>query len=424
MTATASNSYAARGYHAERTAQTYYSSNYSNPGDKTMATVDSMQIVRDLEPLILRHADTAEVNRKMAPEVMEALVDTGLLKMWIPKAFGGLEMAPNAALEVMEALARIDASTGWVVSNCVFITILYQFLPTSVIEELLGNPGAVMCGSFVPPGTAKATRDGYIVKGNWTFGSASHYATSLITLSVLTDDDGPVLGQGGAPVSVLAFFAPKNATFLDTWYTLGLRATGSTNFTVDNLYVPRDHTFVLGPWEPTEGPFAAPLYRMGLIIDAVRIAQVGVGIAQGALEEFIELATAKTPAYTAILTADRATVQERVARAQALIQAGRHTLRATVADAWKSVQDGPRITGQTCVPMGLAASFALDAAVQAVDLLYASGGTTAFRDESPLQKRFRDLQTLRQNAIASWSRYESLGKLILGRQSDWAFHQL
>ena len=117
MTATVSNSYAARGYHAERTAQIYYSSNYSNSGDKTMATVDFLPIVRDLEPLILRHAATAEVNRKMAPEVMAALVDTGLLRMWIPKAFGGLEIAPNAALEVMEALVRIDASTGWVVSK-------------------------------------------------------------------------------------------------------------------------------------------------------------------------------------------------------------------------------------------------------------------------------------------------------------------
>ena len=388
-----------------------------------MATVDALQIVRDLEPIILRHAATAEVNRKMAPEVMSALVDTGLLRMWIPQALGGLEMAPNAALAVMEALARIDAATGWVVSNCVFITTLYQFLPAPVIKELLGDPGAVTCGSFVPPGTVQAAGDGYLVNGNWTFGSASHYATSLVTLTVLTDANGPVMGPGGAPVSVLAFFAPKSATLLDTWHTLGLRATGSTNFTVDNLHVPRDHTFVLGPWETTEGPFAAPLYRMGLIIDAVRIAQVGVGIAQGALEEFLTLAAAKTPAYTATLTADRATVQERVARAQALIQAGRHTLSTTVAAAWESVQNGPRITGQTCIPMGLAASFALDAAVQAVDLLYASGGTTAFRDESPLQKRFRDLQTLRQNAIASWSRYESLGKLILGRQSDWAFHQ-
>ena len=74
--------------------------------------------------------------------------------------------------------------------------------------------------------------------------------------------------------------------------------------------------------------------------------------------------------------------------------------------------------------MGLASSFALESAVDAVDLLHESAGSTAFRDESPLQRRFRDLQTLRQNAIASWSRYESLGKIILGRPSDWPFHQL
>ena len=48
----------------------------------------------------------------MAPEVMSALVDTGLLRM-IPEKHRGLEMAPNAALAVMEALARIDAATGW-----------------------------------------------------------------------------------------------------------------------------------------------------------------------------------------------------------------------------------------------------------------------------------------------------------------------
>jgi alkylation response protein AidB-like acyl-CoA dehydrogenase len=223
---------------------------------------------------------------------------------------------------------------------------------------------------------------------------------------------------------VLAVLDPKDVTFLDTWHTLGLRGTGSTNFVVEDLAVRADRTYVLGPWEPPAGPFAAPLYRLGLIMDAVRIARVGVGIAQGALDDFIELATAKTPAYTATLTADRATVQERVARAQALVQAGRHTLGATVAQGWEDVQDGSRITGPACVPMGLAASFALDASVQAVDLLYESGGSTAFRDESPLQRRFRDLQTLRQNAIASWSRYESLGKLILGRPSDWPFHQL
>lgn len=328
-----------------------------------MATNDLLKVVQDLEPTIRRHALAAEENRKMAPEIMSALVDAGLFRMWVPKALGGLETPPNEALEVMEVLARIDSATGWVVSNCVFISTLYQFLPSPVREELLSNPGVVTCGSFVPPGSARETDDGYIVNGNWTFGSASHYASSLVTLSLLTNENGTVMSEEGAPTSVLAFFDPKSATFLDTWYTPGLRGTGSTNFTVEDLHASRDHTFLLGPWESTEGPFAAPLYRMGLVIDAVRISQVGVGIAQGALEDFVELASAKTPAYTATLTADRATVQERVAKAQALIQAARHTLHATVADGWESVQDGPRITGQTCVPMGLAASFALDASV-------------------------------------------------------------
>lgn len=387
-------------------------------------TEESRISTEELALLIRAHASGAEANRRMAPEVMSAIVDTGLLRMWVPRALGGAEMDPNESLDVMENLARIDAATGWVVSNCVFIATLYQFLPPPVFERLLGDPGAVTCGSFVPPGSARATEDGYLVSGNWTFGSAAHYATSLVALTMLTDGGGLVLGENGAPISVLVFLDPKDVTLLDTWHTLGLRATGSTNFTVENLAVPRDHTFVLGPWDSKEGPFAAPLYRLGLIMDAVRIANVGVGIARGALDDFVALATDKTPAYTAILTADRATVQERVARAQALIQAGRHTLRATVAEGWEAVRDGGRITGPTCVPMGLASSFALDSAVKAVDLLHESAGSTAFRDESPIQRRFRDLQTLRQNAISSWSRYESLGKLILGRPSDWPFHQL
>jgi alkylation response protein AidB-like acyl-CoA dehydrogenase len=375
-------------------------------------------------PIIRAHADAAEANRRMAPEVMSAIVDAGLLRMWVPRALGGLEMDANDSLDVIEEVARIDPATGWVVSNCVFIATIPQFLPPGTFERLVGDPRAVTCGSFVPPGTARASGDGYIVNGNWTFGSASHYATSLVVLTLLTDDDGPVLGPDGAPVGIVAYLEPTDVTLLDTWYTLGLRATGSTNFTASDVFVPNDRAFRLGEWVSPEGPFAGPLYRLGIIMDAVRIGRVGVGIAQGALDDFVGLATEKTPAYTATLTADRATVQDRVARAQALIQAGRHTIRATVADALEQVEGGGRISGPSCVPMGLAASFALDSAVKAIELLHESAGSTAFRDECPIQRRFRDLQTLRQNAIASWSRYESLGKMILGRPSDWPFHQI
>ena len=54
--------------------------------------------VAELTPLIRARATSAEANRRMAPEVMAALVDTGLFRMWIPRALGGLEMDPTRRL--------------------------------------------------------------------------------------------------------------------------------------------------------------------------------------------------------------------------------------------------------------------------------------------------------------------------------------
>ena len=51
-----------------------------------MSPAVSVESVRELEPLILRHAAAAEADRKMVPEVMSALVDAGMFRMWIPKA--------------------------------------------------------------------------------------------------------------------------------------------------------------------------------------------------------------------------------------------------------------------------------------------------------------------------------------------------
>jgi alkylation response protein AidB-like acyl-CoA dehydrogenase len=198
------------------------------------------EAVATLEPVIRRHAGDAEQNRVMAPEIMEALVASGLLRMWVPQAYGGLEADPNESLDVMEQLSRIDAATGWVVSNCVFISTLPQFLPEPVRARIAGDPAIVACGSFVPPGTARATADGYILNGDWSFGSATQYATSIVTLVVLVDDDGELILQGGNPVSIVAYFSRDDVEFGDTWFTLGLRATGSTNFVAKDLAIRKE----------------------------------------------------------------------------------------------------------------------------------------------------------------------------------------
>jgi alkylation response protein AidB-like acyl-CoA dehydrogenase len=219
-------------------------------------------------------------------------------------------------------------------------------------------------------------------------------------------------------------FKREEAQIFDTWYTLGMRGTGSADIAVQDLFVPERRSVALTAFDNPGSAYRGPLYRFGAWIDALRIASTVLGIAGAALEALVQLAASKTPNFTQTTLADRSTAQDGVARARAQLDAARSYIRTTVLDAWDFVRSegSPRITVAEGVPLGLAGSFGVQAAVQVVDRVYELAGTTAIREEHPIQQYFRDVQTLRQHAIASANRFESLGKILLGRQSDWGFY--
>jgi alkylation response protein AidB-like acyl-CoA dehydrogenase len=188
--------------------------------------------------------------------------------------------------------------------------------------------------------------------------------------------------------------------------------------------VPAHRTAVLGPHDHPASAYTGPLYRFGLWLGITQIPATALGIARAALDDLLKLAAAKTPNFNRSVLADQPVVRDRVARARALIDAGRATLYAAVDDAWRFVQEGGRITGDACIPLGLAASFAMEAATQAVDLVHAVAGTTAIREEYPFERHFRDVHTLSQHALSSSARFESLGTIMLGRRSDWALYYI
>jgi len=153
-------------------------------------------------------------------------------------------------------------------------------------------------------------------------------------------------------------------------------------------------------------------------------ASVALGIARAALDDLIELAGKKTPSYTQLGLADRSAVQERVARARASIEAGSGYIESAVQRAWQFVLSGKKLDIDHRLTVALAGSSCHDAACQAVDLVHSCAGTTAIREESRFQQCFRDVPTVCQHAFSSWNRYESVGKLMLDRDSDWDFYYL
>ena len=153
-----------------------------------------------------------------------------------------------------------------------------------------------------------------------------------------------------------------------------------------------------------------------------RLGVTETGIARAALDNAVALTASKAPNGFTTLLADKGVVQDKLARAQALLSAGRDTVYVQAGKAWDYAQSGQSISPVEGLPLGLAGTFAVQAAIQVVDIVQDVAGTTGIRRSQDFQRYFRDVHTLAQHALANSSRFESLGKLMLGRESDFGFY--
>src|SRR4051794_32598870 len=109
-----------------------------------------------LAPLIAEHRDGIERDRGMPLPIVRAMQDIGIIRMSVPRSYGGLELDPEAQFAVLEALSMADASVGW----CAFIGggagYFSAFLDEAVAREVLADPDAITAGALRPAGRAEA----------------------------------------------------------------------------------------------------------------------------------------------------------------------------------------------------------------------------------------------------------------------------
>jgi alkylation response protein AidB-like acyl-CoA dehydrogenase len=152
------------------------------------------------------------------------------------------------------------------------------------------------------------------------------------------------------------------------------------------------------------------LYSVPLAVQAcVPHAAVAIGIARAAVEDLVDLASAKTPLMSATTLRERSTVQHAVAEADASVRGARALIRAAVADAWLD----PGAIGQ----LSLAATHVTHTCVRAVDLMYAAAGGTSVYSSSPLQRRFRDLHVAASHYLVNDDKYTQAGRMLLGAEA-------
>jgi indole-3-acetate monooxygenase len=379
--------------------------------DQLLATVQG------LEPLIRSHADEAERDRRLSPAVVTALAEAGIFRMYTPRTLGGFEVDPLTFYRVVEAIARIDGSTGW----CVFIAggnpLLGAFLADEAAEEVFGSdPHVITAGVVHPYGKAVLSAGGYRVTGRWSYASGCQHSTWIFCCCQVFDGDQMAFADDGE-LEVRLFFIPiGQVSIVDTWNVSGLAGTGSHDVVIDQVFVPSAYTCTFKPGIiPTGARYQNPVYRYVLYASfALPIGAVALGIAQGALDACLELAQAKKLGVGTDMLRDRPMFQVRIAEATALVRSARAWLHATVQQTWQSHLATAHVSLDERAELLLAAANATRSAAAAVDILYTAAGASANYRRSPLQRALRDVHAATQHVGTAAPQFESAGRMLLG----------
>jgi alkylation response protein AidB-like acyl-CoA dehydrogenase len=230
--------------------------------------------------------------------------------------------------------------------------------------------------------------------------------------NLVFDGDAPRMTPGGLPEFRIAMLPASDITILDTWHVSGLRGTGSHDITADDVFVPAERTGVIALGGPaaSDGEYRIPMFTLF----GVALAPVALGAARRAIDELIAMAQGKTPLLAGSKLREKPVVQHEIARAEAMLQAGRAYLYETTAALMERAALREEIDMTMRARVRLALTHATDSSAQAVDIAYRLGGGTSNYETSVLQRCFRDVHAVTQHFIVAASNYETVGRVLLG----------
>src|SRR6516225_416538 len=382
---------------------------------------DLVAAARHLGPMIRDRRVESERERRLPASVLSAMHEARLFRMYVPIAYGGLETDPITSMEVVEAVAEADAAAAWNLMIGTTYGIWAAFLPEESARQIYGAPDAVVASALRASGIAHAAAGGYRVNGRPAYASGIDHCAWWNGGCIVYEDGAPRLNDTGAPHAVLVFFPATKGERIDTWDTGGLRGTGSHDYAVRDLFVPMEHAFTFDAAPRVPGL----LYRLpqqALLDNAM--AAVPLGIARTAIDTLIELAATKRPGRSDQPLAERLTVQAEVGRAEALYRSGRAFLYDSVDESWAAVQAGRKIEITQLAMLRLARTHAVQAAVQAIDLMYTAAGGSSVYTHNLLERCFRDAHTVTQHVSMNPANYQASGRVILGLGPDRPLYPL
>jgi 3-hydroxy-9,10-secoandrosta-1,3,5(10)-triene-9,17-dione monooxygenase len=361
---------------------------------------EAMRRVREIVPILRERAAQSQDARMLLRENEQLLHESGLFRFHQPKSFGGMELDFVAVVDIPAELARGCPSTAWNVGNVAcHHWILGYYDPETQHEVWDANPDALIASSIaLAAGRGRKADGGFVINGRWPFSSAVDNSDwNMLAVSIYD-------GDGKTPVDWRLCLVPKSDyEIIDTWYAMGMAATGSKDVAVSELFVSERRALPLlrcrgGSEHPGAALNPGPLYRIPVVAASSHpLAPAALGAAEGAYELFLETMAKRAGTYTGARVADFQAVQIKVARARCLIDSARDLLRQSAIDLHAAAQRDETPDLETKLRFRAHSAFAVNQSCEAVETLWSCYGAQGLYVRDPLQRHLRDVLAINQH---------------------------
>lgn len=345
------------------------------------------ELAKQLEKTAAYYDETGE----FPFEHFKILQDAGYFKLTVPKKYGGDEISLYEMLLVQEQLAKGDAATalsvGW--NLLTFLNVreskswpeeVFAELCRKTVEEgsLLNiinterGKGNISRGAT--PGTiAKKVPGGYIISGEKAYASLAPILKQFMIIAYLEEEE-----------TTAEFLITVNdqVEIKNTWNYLGMRATGSHDIILHDVFVPEKH--LLYRQKPNEtNRFLAHGRVYSLEIPAVYL-----GIAGAARDYAFEFAK-NTYSHSLGNTINHAAhVQQNAGEIEVLYHSARRILYSIAAQVEHEPEKKDLLTNEVSIAKHLICNHAIEIVSKAMKIV---GGRSLSKDNK-LERLFRDVQ--------------------------------
>ncbi|ALJ88148.1 SfnB family sulfur acquisition oxidoreductase [Acinetobacter baumannii] len=371
---------------------------------------EALEIAKQFAEQFKKTAVERDAKRILLYTEIDALSQSGLWAITVPKQYGGAEVSSHTVAKVIALLSGADGSIGQIPQNHFYALEVLRNTGTEAQKQRLYGEvlngtrfGNALAEFKTKTSTHKQTNirpheNGYLIQGEKFYCTGSLFAHRIPTL---------VLDDAGREYLAFVKSGSQGLKLVDDWSGFGQKTTGSGTVKFDQVFVDADDVipFDTAFLQPTlVGPFAQIMH-----------ASIEVGIARAAFEESLQRVHQARPwidSNVETANQDPLTIYE-LGRIAVDVRASEVLLKqaAQSIDAAK-IETTPESIAKASIDVAKVRAHSSDIALKASSKLIELAGSRGSQSQDGLDRFWRNARVHTLHDAARW-KYYFIGNYVL-----------